>query len=147
MDSVDIEILNIMQKNAKTSNADIARSLGMAPSGILERVKKLEASKLIVGYEARLNHKMIGMALTTFIQVHTDERLGETAIGQKLAELPEVQEVHAVTGKFAYLVKARVKDSDHHNDLLKRMGELGVRDAMTTVVLETLKETLKLKLD
>jgi len=147
MDTVDIKIVNMLQENAKTTNAELARQLGMAPSGVLERVKKLEASSLIQRYETRVNHRMLGLGLTTFIQVDTDEPLGSTAIGHLLAEVPEIQEVHSVTGKYSYLVKARVKDSDHHNELLKKMGALGVKNARTTVVLETIKETLKIELD
>jgi len=144
MDNIDRKILNIIQKNAKTSNAEIARRIGMAPSGILERIKKLESSGLIQSYEARINHKMLGLALTTFILLDTDEHLGNTGIGTKLAKIPELQEVHSVTGEYSYLVKARVKDSDHHNELLRRMGKLGVKNARTTMVLETIKETLNL---
>lgn len=146
MDNIDLKILNIIQNNAKISNAEIARQLDMAPSGILERVKKLEASGIIEKYEVRLNPKKLGLGLTTFIQAYTDETLGSNDIGRKLASLPEIQEVHDVTGKSTYLIKARVRDSDHHNELLKKMGKLGVRDARTTMVLETIKESLKIEL-
>ena len=147
MDTTDKNILNIMQEDARISNAELARRLGMAPSGILERVKKLESSGVIERYETRVNHKMLGRSLTTFIQVDTDERLGDINVGLLLAKIPEVQEVYDVTGKHSYLVKARVKDSDAHSQLLKKMGELGVKTARTTVVLSSIKETLKIELE
>jgi Lrp/AsnC family leucine-responsive transcriptional regulator len=147
MDTTDKVILNLIQENARISNAELSRTLNMAPSGVLERVKKLEASNLIERYETRINHKMLGRGLTVFIQVDTDEPLGSTKIGHQLAEIPEIQEVHDVTGKYTYFVKARVKDSDDHSRLLKKMGELGVRSARTTVVLSTIKETLKIEIE
>jgi len=148
MDKIDKKILNLIQDDAKISNAEIARRLDMAPSGILERVRRLEESGLILGYEARVNHKMLGLSLTSFIQVETYEPLGSREVGELLAKVPGIQEVHAVAGKYCYLVKARVKDSDSHNELIKMMGRIkDVKNARTTIVLETIKESLKLDVD
>ena len=55
LDKTDLHILRLMQDNARISNADLARELGMAPSGVLERVKKLEAKGVIQQYTARIN--------------------------------------------------------------------------------------------
>ena len=54
MDNVDRKIMNIIQENAKISNIDIARNLGMAPSSILERIRRLERRGYVKSYEARL---------------------------------------------------------------------------------------------
>ena len=52
-DSIDIQILNILQEDGKVTNADLARRVGMAPSGVLERVRKLESRGVILGFAAR----------------------------------------------------------------------------------------------
>ena len=57
MDAIDLHILKGLQANARTSHADLARELDMAPSAILERVRKLEARGLLAGYEARVDPK------------------------------------------------------------------------------------------
>ena len=56
IDEIDKKILNLLQKNARISNAEIARQINMAPSGVLERIRKLEKKGVILGYETRLNH-------------------------------------------------------------------------------------------
>lgn len=147
-DGIDIKILNILQEDGKISNADLARRLGMAPSGVLERVRKLESRGVILGFSVRLNPKALGLALSTFIQVKTTDSVGRTDIGHQLADIPEVQEVHWIAGEYNYLVKARISGTDTLGLLMKKFGEIpGVQDSRTTLVLETLKETQTLPLD
>ncbi|MFP4071431.1 MAG: Lrp/AsnC family transcriptional regulator, partial [Desulfovibrionales bacterium] len=103
---------------------------------------------VIKGYEPVLDPKSLGLMLTTFIQVRTEEAVGGTDTGRKLAELPEVQEVHHTAGHFCYLLKVRVRDTEHLGDLLRRFGQIEqVSDTMTTLVLETLKESHSLSFD
>lgn len=147
LDSTDIQILNILQENGKITNAELARQIGMAPSGVLERVKKLEQKGIIQGYEVRLNPKALGISLSTFIQIMTSDAVGSSEIGKQLASIDEVQEVHWTAGEYNYLVKARVSSTDTLALLMKKFGEIpGVRDSRTTLVLDTLKETQALSL-
>ena len=147
LDSTDIQILNILQDNGKITNAELARQIGMAPSGVLERVKKLENKGVIDGYEVRLNPKALGISLSTFIQIKTSDSVGSSDIGRELARLDEVQEVHWTAGEYNYLVKARVSSTETLALLMKQFGEIpGVRDSRTTLVLDTLKETQALSL-
>ncbi|NLW80988.1 MAG: Lrp/AsnC family transcriptional regulator [Desulfovibrionales bacterium] len=148
LDKTDIKILNILQSNGKISNAELARLIGMAPSGVLERVKKLEQKGIIQGFEVRLNPKALGISLSTFIQIKTSDSVGSSDIGRQIAAFPEVQEVHWTAGEYNYLVKARVSGTDTLTILMKKFGEIpGVRDSRTTLVLDTLKETQALSMD
>ncbi len=148
LDGTDIQILNILQTNGKITNAELARQIGMAPSGVLERVKKLEQKGVIQGYEVRLNPKALGISLSTFIQIKTEDAVGSAEIGKQLANITEVQEVHWTAGEYNYLVKARVSSTDTLALLMKKFGEIpGVRDSRTTLVLDTLKETQALSMD
>jgi Lrp/AsnC family leucine-responsive transcriptional regulator len=141
IDSFDLNILNIFQTNGRISNAELARILNMAPSGVLERVKKLEKKGIIVGYEVRLNHKALGVALATFIHIKTMDPVGSTEIGRLLAEIREIQEVHWIAGEFNYLIKAKINSTDSLTALLRKIGAIkGVTDSRTTLVLDTLKK-------
>jgi Lrp/AsnC family leucine-responsive transcriptional regulator len=147
LDSTDIQILNILQGNGKITNAELARQIGMAPSGVLERVKKLEQKGIITGYEVRLNPSALGISLSTFIQIMTTDAVGSSEIGKQMAKIDEVQEVHWTAGEYNYLVKARVSSTETLALLMKKFGEIpGVRDSRTTLVLDTLKETQALSL-
>src|SRR5215207_8620542 len=106
IDAMDYKILNILQKNARTPNAQIARDLGMAPSAILERIRKLEANGVIQGYEARIDPETLGLHLLAFIAVRSED-LGEHRVGERLAQIPGVQEVHHIAGEDCFLVKVR----------------------------------------
>jgi len=131
-----------MQNNGRISNADLARQLHMAPSGILERVKNLEKKGIIRGYEVRLDSAKLGLAITAFIHVLSTDTVGSTDVGRQLAEIPEVLEVHWIAGDFNYLVKSRLSSTDGLRSLLKKFGSIpGIRDTRTTLVLEILKET------
>lgn len=142
IDAIDIAVLKIIQANAKTSNADVARQVGMAASAIFERIKKLEASGWIMGYHAKLSPKDLGLGLVAFVFVRADDMAGELAVGERLAQIPEVQEVHHVAGEDCYLAKVRAKDTEDLGHLLRdRFAAIeGLRSTRTTIVLNTLKE-------
>jgi len=149
LDAVDANILTILQGSARTSNAEIARQLGMAPSAILERIRKLEARGIIAGYEAQLDPQALGLELLAFVFVRATETPGEPVTGQALAEIPEVMEVHHVAGEDCYLVKVRAAGTDELGKLLRyRFGAIRtVVSTRTTIVLGTVKESGRLPLE
>jgi Lrp/AsnC family leucine-responsive transcriptional regulator len=149
IDDIDRKILTIVQESARTPNAEIARQVGMAPSAILERIRKLEERGLIQGYTARLNARELGCGLLAFVFVRTDDRIGQGATAAKLAAIPEVQEVHHIAGEDCYLLKVRTANTEALGRLLRqRFAEIkSVVSTRTTIVLETLKETAALPLE
>lgn len=146
LDHIDYQILRIMQNNARTNNADIARELGMAPSAILERVKKLEQKEVILQYNAKINPAALDQNLLSFIFIKTSDIIGEQGIAYLLAEIPEVQEVHDIAGDDGYLIKVRTEDAAGLVDLMRNtLGKIeGIISTRTTIVLETIKEEQKL---
>ena len=147
-DDIDLHILELLQANARETQAEIARAVGLAPSAVLERVRKLEARGALRGYVAQIDPKAIGLGLLAFVAVRSDEAGTENQIARALGEHPEVLEVHHVAGDDCYLVKVRVRDAEDLGQLLRtRIGRIpGVRSTRTTVVLETVKETSRLPL-
>ncbi|HSK20870.1 MAG TPA: Lrp/AsnC family transcriptional regulator [Longimicrobiales bacterium] len=142
IDEVDRTILDALQQNARTSNAEIARRVGMAPSAIFQRVRKLEESGLIQGYTARLNAKALGYGLVAFIMVQTRDNASSVDTAGLIAELPEVLEVHRVVGEDCFIVKARVRDTDHLAELLEhRLQPIrSIASTRTTIVVKTVKD-------
>ena len=76
MDETDRKILNILQEKARIPNVDVARQVGMAPSAVLERIRKLEKNGIIDGYEVRLNPERFTRSLAAFLFVRVDFRSG-----------------------------------------------------------------------
>lgn len=141
-DDVDAKILTIIQNNARISNAEIARQVGMAPSAIFERIRKLEAQGVIRGYETRLNPEALDLRMLAFVFVRTSELTG-TETEETLADIPGVQEVHHVAGEDCYLLKVRVANPEALGQLLReRIHTIkSVTSTRSTIVLHTVKET------
>jgi Lrp/AsnC family leucine-responsive transcriptional regulator len=148
MDDVDARILAILQENARETQAEIARAVGLAPSAVLERIRKLEARGVIRGYTAVLDPRTMGLGMLAFVAVRSEEGPSDDSVAQQLAALAEVLEVHHVAGDDCYLVKVRAKDAEQLGVLLRtRIGRIpGVRSTRTTIVLETVKESSRLAL-
>ena len=147
LDSVDLKILNLMQANARISNADLARELEMAPSAVLERVKKLEQKKVILQYTTSINPAAVQQKLLAFIFIGSKEGFTcSTQTADALAKIPEVQEVHHIAGEDCFLVKVRTEDSASLMELmrnsLKKIPD--ILSTKTTIVLETVKEQQQL---
>ena len=143
INEIDKQILNIVQKDARISNAEIARQVGLAPSAVLERVKKLEERGVIKGFETKLDAAQLDFGLTAFVFVRTSFC---GSIGEVLATIPEVLEVHDIAGDDCYLLKVRAKKTDElgrfFREKLKNLPE--IISTKTTIVLQTLKETTAL---
>ena len=146
LDDTDLQILDLLQANARETQVEIARAVGLAPSAVMERVRKLEARGVLKGYSATVDPKALGLGLLAFVAVRSDEAGSENRIASALAELPEVLEAHHVAGDDCYLIKIRARDAEHLGLLLRtRISRVpGVRSTRTTIVLETLKETSRL---
>lgn len=146
LDKTDLHILRLMQDNARISNADLARELGMAPSGILERVKKLEQKNVIMQYTARVNPIALQQKLLAFIFMKASDGPGSSNATLELAKIPEVQEVHHVAGDDCYLVKVRTYDSASLMHIMRTQFSKipNILSTRTTIVLETVKEQQQL---
>src|SRR5262252_1620713 len=146
IDETDVVILELLQENARISQADVARVVGLAPSAVLERIRKLESRGVVKGYTALLDPHALEQAMLAFVAVRTGEAPGDESVARALAQCPEVLELHHVAGDGCYLLKVRARDAEHVGQLLRhRFGRIpGVKSTRTTIVLETVKETPRL---
>ncbi len=148
LDAIDLKILNLLQANARVSQADVARAVNLAPSAVLERLRKLEARGVVAGYGAYLDPAALGLGQLSFAFVRTVGSMEDMdRAGDLLAQMPEVLEVHHVAGEDCYLLKIRARDSQHLSQLLRSVSSVpGVTGTRTTIVLTTVKETPRLPL-
>ena len=149
MDGIDTDILTLIQDDGRISNAEIARRVGMAPSATLDRIRKLEASGVITGYQALIDPQSLGLAVTAFMFVVADETSSDWAVAEHLASIPEVQEVHYIAGEDCYLIKVRAADTEALGHLVRdQIGAIeGVTSTRTSIVMTTIKETSVLPLN
>jgi Lrp/AsnC family transcriptional regulator, leucine-responsive regulatory protein len=146
INKIDARILNILQQNSRISNAEIARQIKMAPSAVLERIKKLEKNGIIKKYTVEIEASEVEKELLAFILVRANGPIVDNKTAKELAKVPEVQEVHIVAGEDCFLVKVRAENPAALTELLrKKIASIkSIRSTSTTIVLETVKETIDL---
>jgi Lrp/AsnC family leucine-responsive transcriptional regulator len=146
IDGIDYNILTILLKDGRATNADIARQVGMAPSAILERIRKLETKGIITGYTAKVDANQLDLSLLSYVRIRAEESVDSMEVGEALAQFPEVQEVHYTAGEDGYLIKVRTKNAEELGKFLRdRIGTIHhISSTMSTIVLTTVKETAAL---
>jgi len=149
IDQISLKILTILQKKARIPNVEVARQVDMAPSAVLERIRKLENNGYIDGYEVRLNPQKFKRNLVAFITVSVTKSADINATGNRLATIPEVQEVHHIAAVDGFLVKVRVADVAELGLLISEKVRMipEVSQTRTAVVMTTFKETARIPID
>lgn len=147
LDTIGLEILNILQKKARIPNIEVSRQVGLAPSAVLERIRKMEKQGIIDGYEVRLNPERFNRSQVAFVHIKTNPAMCDQ-VGNQLSLIPEVQEVHFVSGNDCYLIKVRSADTATLGQLLQEKITTieGVLSTSTETVLTTVKETSQIPL-
>ena len=148
LDDLDLAILRELQRDARTSNVDLAQRIGLSPPATHARVRRLEREGVITRYVALVDPDAAGFDLLCFIHVglrlhgHDDiERFREA-----VASIPEVLECHHVTGEHDYLLRVVLKNRrDLERFLVERLAPLqGVARVQTSLVLRETKRTTEL---
>lgn len=112
LDAIDYRILKIIQENGRITNLELSNLIGLSPAPTLERVKKLERSKVIEGYHARINRAKVQLGVSVFINVTLSRQIDNviSRFKERIATVPEIVECYQVTGDSDYLLKVVVKD-------------------------------------
>ena len=121
LDRYDWQILQVLQREGRISNQDLADRIGLSPSPCLRRVRTLEESGLITGYRALLDARKLGLSLMALIHISMDQHTPErfSTFDARIAEIPELLECLLITGQDAdYQLKVVVRDMDAYQELL-----------------------------
>ncbi|MBM3809378.1 MAG: Lrp/AsnC family transcriptional regulator [Acidimicrobiia bacterium] len=142
IDGIDASILDILQYNARTTQSELAKAVGLAPSAILERLRKLESRGIIKDYVALIDPHVVERGMLAFVAVRSTDMGPEMPSAYELSRIPEVLEVHHVAGDDCFFLKVRARDAEHLGQILRlQIGATPtVTSTRTTIVLETVKE-------
>jgi Lrp/AsnC family leucine-responsive transcriptional regulator len=147
LDEIDLQLLAILQDDCRASLTRMGEAVSLSAPAVLERVKKLEAARVIQGYHAKLDARLLGLDVTAFIGVSTSRPELIERIEQQVGELDEVLECHHVTGEHTLLLKAKTANTSTLERLISRVRTLdGVARTETVVVLSTHTERSQLEL-
>ena len=145
LDKIDRKILEILQSDAKITNAQLAKDIGLSPAPTLERVKKLETSGLIKSYHAQLDTQMLGLGVSIFILISlSSHKMNQiNSFVDKIKKLPEVTECHHITGSGDFLLKVLTTDIPSYQKLiLDKLSQIeAIGNLQSMVVLANYKQS------
>ena len=141
MDATDLSILSLLQQDARMTNAEIAAQVGLTPSSVYERVRKLQEQGVIRRYTIQVDPAALGKPLTAFIRltVAYDERQADGVAA--IRDDPDVLECYSVAGEDCYIIKTRVAGPGELEALIRRLrSRLTVARSVTMIALSAIKE-------
>ena len=146
MDAIDLRILEILQHDARVTQQEIARRVRLSQPSVADRIRKLEARGIILGYVAKVDPAHLGKDITAFIGVGISHPKYFEQFGKKVLALPDILECHRVAGSDSYLLKIRTENTRSLDRLLVEQLRIipGVYRTETTLVLSSIKEDLAL---
>jgi Lrp/AsnC family leucine-responsive transcriptional regulator len=141
LDEIDRKILDLLQRDARMTNAAIAAQVGLSAPSVFERIRKLEQRGVIRGYKAILDAAALGRPLTAFtrLTIAYDDRCA--AGMEAISRDPDVLECYCVAGEDCLIVKTKVASPADLDSLLKRIrGQITVQRSVTMIALTVIKE-------
>ena len=151
LDRLDLNILNVLQKDGRISYVDLADKVGLSSTPCIERVKRLEKEGYIEGYYARLNPQKLNCSMLVFVEISLSYQSQNafTEFNRAVSTLPYILECHLVSGDADYLIKARINDMSEYRALLGDMLLTlpGVKNSKSYIVMEEVKETQSIPLE
>lgn len=145
LDKTDRKILDILQSNAKITNANLSQEIGLSPAPTLERVKKLENAGIIKSYHAKIDNEKVGLGVNTFVTVslkgHNKDNIDKFITSINMID--EIIECHHVTGSGDFILKIISKDIPAYQKLmLEKVSNIDVVDNLQSmVILSTFKDS------
>lgn len=143
LDSIDVQLLDILQREAQLSNAELARRVSLSSPAVHARVRRLEKEGYISRQVAILNQEKLGFDLLCFIFISTTVHQAEELhiLESELQGMPEVLECHCLTGEYDYLLKVANRDRSDLQAFIRKLNQLGVTKIQTSLVLREVKDS------
>lgn len=143
LDSVDYQILKCLKENSRENATTIGAKINLSTSAVIERIKKLEAAKIIKQYTAVIDNEKIGKDITAFISVRLEHPKYNDGFNKMVADNDNIIECHYIAGDFDFLVKAVTNSGSGLEKILNFIkGIDGVSMTRTSVVLSTFKNEI-----
>lgn len=130
LDDKDVQLLRLLQKNAKLTVKELAKEINLSTSPVFERVKRLEQDGFVKRYAAILDAEKLNRGFTVFCQIKL--KIHDRSVGydfvKEILEIEEVAECYNISGDFDFLLKVQVRDMKHYQDFV--FNKLGSVDSI-----------------
>lgn len=147
LDEIDHRLIGLLQDDDRLPVAELGKILGVAPSTLNDRIRRLIKLGIITGFHARVDAEKLGLDLLAFVFVGWSDPTTEQRFLAAIARAPAVQEAHHVTGSWNYLIKVRLKTTrDLEGFFASVLKEVpGLQRTETLIVLSSPKETTRVE--
>lgn len=135
LDERDLDIIGALQDDARATYADIARRVGLSPSSVHDRVRKLEQSGVVRAYRAEVDPQALGLFVTALVSIMPLDPKQPDDLADNILEFSEIEDCYSVAGDENYILKVRTRTTADLEDLLRRLREKANVHTRTTVVL------------
>jgi DNA-binding Lrp family transcriptional regulator len=142
LDRIDVKILATLQRHGRSTNDRLARTVGLSPRACLERVRKLEAVGIIVGYQAIIDIVRVSRPINVFAEITLERQANQNRFERRLMAIEEVVECWEVSGAVDYLARVVCADLGTYQALTSRLiddSNLGVARIVSHVALRPIR--------
>lgn len=150
MDAHDLRILCAIQHDASASLADLSVQVNLSSNAVWKRLRRLEAAGFVARRVAILDRRKVGLPVTVFVSVKTDQHNGQWAddFAAAVREIAEVVEFYRMAGEVDYLLKIVCADIDDYDRIYRKIiAAVPLRDVSASFAMEQLKYTTELPLE
>ncbi len=142
MDKIDKMLLNLIQNNATLTTSELADIVGLSASPCARRIKRLEQSGVISGYQAVLSRGKIGISMTVFVEVSLKSHQA-SSIDDFESEITQIEEIiscHVVSGAYDYLLEVVTNDLQGYEAFMRKIQRLNnVKDIHSHLAIRQVK--------
>lgn len=142
LDAIDRKILNVLQKDASLSVADIGDRVGLSATPCWKRIQRMEASQVILGRVALVDQNKVGLGLTVFVSIESDDHSESwlEKFAEAVSALPEVMELYRMAGDVDYMLRVVVPDMPSYDVFYRKLiGSVALKNVTSRFAIEKIK--------
>ncbi|MAD59495.1 MAG: transcriptional regulator AsnC [Flammeovirgaceae bacterium] len=141
IDNIDLKILNILSKNAKMAYTEVAKKVFVSGGTVHVRMRKLEKMGVVRGTKLDIDYGKLGYNISSYMGIYLEKSFLYKETVKFLRKIPEIVEIHAITGQYTIFIKIICKDTSHFRNLLDTVHK--VKGITRTETFMSFEETIK----
>ena len=140
IDNIDLKILNVLSKNAKMPYTEVAKKVFVSGGTVHVRMRKLEKMGVVRGTKLDIDYDKLGYNISSYMGIYLEKSFLYKETVKSLKKIPEIVEIHAITGQYTIFIKIICKDTSHFRNFLDTVHK--VKGITRTETFMSFEETI-----
>ncbi|MEC8221611.1 MAG: Lrp/AsnC ligand binding domain-containing protein [Bacteroidota bacterium] len=140
IDNIDLKILNVLSKNAKMPYTEVAKKVFVSGGTVHVRMRKLEKMGVVRGTKLDIDNYKLGYNISSYMGIYLEKSFLYKETVKSLKKIPEIVEIHAITGQYTIFIKIICKDTSHFRNFLDTVHK--VKGITRTETFMSFEETI-----